>query len=114
MTEQGLADVRGMCPRDRAPVIIEKCAHPDYRDILMEYYERSLHECLKRGAGHEPHMLRNAFKMHEVRRRGAVWDRVLICRAEPAVGWDDEDQELGPVEPAKWTCSIVFLSNRSF
>lgn len=27
-------------------------------------YDRALHECLKKGAGHEPHMLRNAFKMH--------------------------------------------------
>ncbi|KAF9560640.1 acyl-CoA carboxylate CoA-transferase [Agrocybe pediades] len=64
VTEQGLADLRGLSPRERAPVIIQNCAHPDYKDMLMEYYERSLHECLKRGAGHEPHMLRNAFKMH--------------------------------------------------
>ncbi|KAJ3998091.1 acyl-CoA carboxylate CoA-transferase [Lentinula boryana] len=64
VTEQGLADVRGLSPRERAPVIIEKCAHPDYKDLLHEYYDRSLHECLKRGAGHEPHMLRNAFKFH--------------------------------------------------
>ena len=28
VTEQGLADVRGLCPRDRFPLIIEKCAHP--------------------------------------------------------------------------------------
>lgn len=28
VTEQGLADLRGLCPRDRAPLIIEKCAHP--------------------------------------------------------------------------------------
>ncbi|KAJ3980094.1 acyl-CoA carboxylate CoA-transferase [Lentinula detonsa] len=64
VTEQGLADVRGLSPRERAPIIIEKCAHPDYKDLLHEYYDRSLHECLKRGAGHEPHMLRNAFKFH--------------------------------------------------
>lgn len=64
VTEQGLADLRGLAPRERAPLIIQKCAHPDYKDMLMDYYERSLHECLKRGAGHEPHMLRNAFKMH--------------------------------------------------
>lgn len=64
VTEQGLADVRGLSPRERAPIIIKNCAHPDYRDMLLEYYDRSLHECLKRGAGHEPHMLRNAFKMH--------------------------------------------------
>ncbi|KAL0067839.1 acetyl-CoA hydrolase [Marasmius tenuissimus] len=64
VTEQGLADLRGLAPRERAPLIIQKCAHPDYKDILMDYYERSLHECLKRGAGHEPHMLRNALKFH--------------------------------------------------
>ncbi|KIM37155.1 hypothetical protein M413DRAFT_448664 [Hebeloma cylindrosporum] len=64
VTEQGLADLRGLSPRERAPLIIEKCAHPDYKAMLMEYYERSLFECLKRGAGHEPHMLRNAFKFH--------------------------------------------------
>ncbi|KAJ2912843.1 hypothetical protein MD484_g7564, partial [Candolleomyces efflorescens] len=64
VTEQGLADLRGLSPRERAPTIIRNCAHPDYRDMLMDYYERSLDECLRRGAGHEPHMLRNAFKFH--------------------------------------------------
>lgn len=64
VTEQGLADVRGLAPRDRAPLIIEKCAHPKYKDLLMDYYRMSLDECLKAGRGHEPHMLRNAFKMH--------------------------------------------------
>ncbi|KAJ7154191.1 hypothetical protein C8R46DRAFT_1118968 [Mycena filopes] len=64
VTEQGLADVRGLSPRERAPIIIQKCAHPDYRDMLMDYYEISLKECLAAGRGHEPHMLRNAFKFH--------------------------------------------------
>ncbi|KAI3604353.1 acetyl-hydrolase [Moniliophthora roreri] len=64
VTEQGLADLRGLSPRERAPIIIKQCAHPDYRDMLLEYYDRALHECMKRGAGHEPHMLRNAFKLH--------------------------------------------------
>lgn len=36
VTEQGLADLRGLSPRQRAPLIIEKCAHPDYRDQLMD------------------------------------------------------------------------------
>lgn len=36
VTEQGLADVRGLSPRQRALVIIEKCSHPDYRDQLKE------------------------------------------------------------------------------
>ncbi|KAJ6526251.1 hypothetical protein DFH09DRAFT_1285948 [Mycena vulgaris] len=64
VTEQGLADLRGLSPRERAPIIIKKCAHPDYRDLLLDYYERSLFECLAAGRGHEPHMLRNAFKFH--------------------------------------------------
>jgi len=64
VTEQGLADLRGLSPRQRAPVIIKNCAHPAYKDLLMEYYERALHDCLKRGAGHEPQMLDKAFRMH--------------------------------------------------
>lgn len=36
VTEQGLADVRGLSPRQRAKVIIDKCAHPDYKDLLHE------------------------------------------------------------------------------
>ncbi|CDZ97245.1 acetyl-hydrolase [Phaffia rhodozyma] len=64
VTEQGLADLRGLSPRERAPLIINKCAHPDYRDQLHDYYDRALHECLAKGMAHQPHMLRNAFKMH--------------------------------------------------
>ncbi|KIK53723.1 hypothetical protein GYMLUDRAFT_49255 [Collybiopsis luxurians FD-317 M1] len=58
VTEQGLADIRGLSPRERAKVIIKKCAHPDYQDLLREYYDRALHECMKREGGHEPHILR--------------------------------------------------------
>lgn len=36
VTEQGLADVRGLSPRQRAKVIIDNCAHPDYKDLLHE------------------------------------------------------------------------------
>ncbi|MCE1226860.1 MAG: acetyl-CoA hydrolase [Geobacteraceae bacterium] len=65
VTEQGLADLRGLCPRERAREIISKCAHPDYRPILTEYYERAEKECFARGVGHEPHMLFKVFKMQE-------------------------------------------------
>ncbi|MBV5339241.1 MAG: acetyl-CoA hydrolase [Deltaproteobacteria bacterium] len=65
VTEQGLADLRGLCPRERAREIINKCAHPDYRPILTEYYERAEKDCFARGVGHEPHMLFKAFKMQE-------------------------------------------------
>eukprot|EP01027_Heterolobosea_sp_BB2_P023692 GEZU01035648.1.p1 GENE.GEZU01035648.1~~GEZU01035648.1.p1 ORF type:complete len:573 (+),score=165.24 GEZU01035648.1:125-1720(+) len=65
VTEQGLADLRGLAPRERAKVIIDKCAHPDYRPILHEYYDYSLKKCLEKGAAHEPHTLSKAFKMYQ-------------------------------------------------
>ncbi|KAL1960978.1 hypothetical protein VTO42DRAFT_4866 [Malbranchea cinnamomea] len=65
VTEQGFADVRGLSPRERARVIIERCAHPDYKPILKDYFERAEYECLKKGMGHEPHLLFQAFKMHQ-------------------------------------------------
>ena len=42
ITEQGIADLRGLAPRPRALEIINKCAHPDYRDELLDYYNRAL------------------------------------------------------------------------
>ncbi|KAL7273178.1 acetyl-CoA hydrolase [Rhizina undulata] len=65
VTEQGLADVRGLSPRERARVIIEKCAHPDYKPILLDYFETAERICLRKGWGHQPHMLGSVFKMHE-------------------------------------------------
>ncbi|MFA6607795.1 MAG: acetyl-CoA hydrolase/transferase family protein [Sphingomonas sp.] len=41
VTEQGLADLRGLSPKQRAALIIEKCAHPDYRPMLADYYARA-------------------------------------------------------------------------
>ncbi|MET3528094.1 acetyl-CoA hydrolase/transferase family protein [Phenylobacterium koreense] len=41
VTEQGLADLRGLSPKQRAEVIIENCAHPDYRPALRDYYRRA-------------------------------------------------------------------------
>ncbi|KAK4972949.1 acetyl-CoA hydrolase [Elasticomyces elasticus] len=65
VTEQGFADVRGMSPRERAREIIKKCAHPDYRPILQDYFDKAEFECLRKGWGHEPHLLWNAFDMHK-------------------------------------------------
>ncbi|KAI5464905.1 hypothetical protein BGZ63DRAFT_401810 [Mariannaea sp. PMI_226] len=65
VTEQGLADLRGLAPRERARVIINKCAHPKYQPILTHYYEKAEYECLKKGAGHEPHLLWNSFDLHK-------------------------------------------------
>jgi succinyl-CoA:acetate CoA-transferase len=41
VTEQGLADLRGLSPKQRARVIIENCSHPDYRPHLQDYYRRA-------------------------------------------------------------------------
>lgn len=57
VTEQGLADLRGLGPREKTKTIIEKCAHPDYKDYLYKYLEGST-------TGHISHNLKDAFKMH--------------------------------------------------
>ncbi|CCH61410.1 hypothetical protein TBLA_0E03560 [Henningerozyma blattae CBS 6284] len=64
VTDQGLADLRGLDPRERANEIISKCAHPDYKDLLFDYLHRAEHYAKKMGTLHEPHMLQNALKFH--------------------------------------------------
>lgn len=58
ITEQGVADVRGLSPVKRAKLIIEKCAHPDFKDQLYEYLRMA-----QRKSGHMPVDLRHAFDM---------------------------------------------------
>jgi acyl-CoA hydrolase len=57
VTEQGLADLRGLSPEARARRIIDSCAHPAYRDYLHHYIDAS-------PRGHIRHDLRRAFEMH--------------------------------------------------
>ena len=61
VTEQGLADLRGLSPKQRARQIIEKCAHPDFRPGLREYFRRALQ--LSPGK-QTPHLLEEAFSWH--------------------------------------------------
>lgn len=58
ITEQGIADIRGLPPVKRAELIIQKCAHPEYRDQLQEYLDIA-----KMGGGHMPVDLAHAFDM---------------------------------------------------
>lgn len=58
VTEQGLADLRGLGPMQRAKAIIENCAHPLYRDYLNRYIERSR-------VGHIRHDLASCFELHQ-------------------------------------------------
>ncbi len=58
ITEQGIADLRGKGPKERAQTIIDNCAHPDYREILRDYLK------LTDGKAQTPHAIKQAFAMH--------------------------------------------------
>lgn len=58
VTEQGVADLRGKSPKQRAQCIIENCAHPDYKQLLWDYLK------IAKG-GHTKHYLPAAFAMHD-------------------------------------------------
>ena len=60
VTEEGVADLRGLDPRERAEAIIENCTHPSYRDALRDYYRRAA----KQTGGHIPVLLDEAFSWH--------------------------------------------------
>ena len=61
VTEQGIADLRGLPPRRRAQQIIDHCAHPDYRPALQDYLDRAT----ATGSGkHTPHLLDEALSWH--------------------------------------------------
>lgn len=61
ITEQGLADLRGLAPRQRARVVINNCAHPAYRPQLLDYVERA-EAAMKH---HTPHLLGEALSFHQ-------------------------------------------------
>jgi succinyl-CoA:acetate CoA-transferase len=61
VTEQGVADLRGLAPRERAEKIIQTCAHPDFRPLLQDYFRRAARE----GGGHEPHLLEESLSFHQ-------------------------------------------------
>lgn len=62
VTEQGVADLRWKTPRERAELLIENCAHPDYRPLLREYFEHA--QKVSRGQ-HTPHDLTQALSWHQ-------------------------------------------------
>jgi succinyl-CoA:acetate CoA-transferase len=61
VTEQGLADLRGLSPRQRAKLVIEKCAGPEYKPLLLDYLARA--EQLSYGK-HTPHLLTESLDWH--------------------------------------------------
>ncbi|MDJ0389424.1 succinate CoA transferase [Roseomonas sp. E05] len=59
VTEQGLADLRGLAPRERAEVIIANCMHPAFRPLARDYFRAAC-----RRGGHAPHLLEEALSWH--------------------------------------------------
>ncbi len=57
-TEYGVADLRAKSPLQKARTIIEKCVHPDYKQLLWDYLKISEGKC------HTPISLSKAFAMH--------------------------------------------------
>ncbi|MDX6766369.1 MAG: acetyl-CoA hydrolase/transferase family protein [Candidatus Methylacidiphilales bacterium] len=73
VTEQGVADLRGKNPHERASLIVDCCAHPDFREELHGYFDRVKN-------GHTPATLGGAFAMHQQfldtgNMRGVDWSR---------------------------------------
>ncbi|MFJ7183594.1 succinate CoA transferase [Lysinibacillus xylanilyticus] len=61
VTEFGVADLRGLAPKERVPLLINNCAHPDYRQQLWAYYNAAVE---KTGNHHTPHLLEEALSWH--------------------------------------------------
>jgi succinyl-CoA:acetate CoA-transferase len=59
VTEQGLADLRGLDPTEKAETIIRQCAHPDFKGVLSAYLARA-----KKEPGHIPVALEDAHAFH--------------------------------------------------
>ncbi|MEY4300411.1 MAG: hypothetical protein RIR25_1647, partial [Verrucomicrobiota bacterium] len=57
VTENGVADLRGRSPHERAQLIIENCAHPDYQPLLQAYLELG-------GNAHTPQSFDCAYALH--------------------------------------------------
>lgn len=58
VTEQGVADLRGKSPLQKAQTIIENCVHPDYKELLWDYVKMQSGKC------HTPMTLTKALQMH--------------------------------------------------
>ena len=62
VTEQGLADLRGLDPIERARLIIKNCAHPDYKEALTDYLELAI---VATHGAHTPHLMSQALSWHQ-------------------------------------------------
>ncbi|MDR0893315.1 MAG: acetyl-CoA hydrolase/transferase family protein [Mediterranea sp.] len=58
ITEQGVADLRGKSPKQRAEAIIENCVHPEYKQLLWDYVK------LAGDRNQTPQLIPGALGMH--------------------------------------------------
>ena len=58
VTENGVADLRCKTPHERARLIVDNCAHPDFREELHGYFDSVTN-------GQTPATLSSAFAMHK-------------------------------------------------
>lgn len=81
VTEHGLADLRGLAPRERAVEVIEKCVAPIYRPALRDYFS----EACQRG-GHTPHCLEQALAWHIAMEKEGNMRRFQYMEKAQAIG----------------------------
>jgi len=75
VTEKGLADLRGLAPRERAKVIIEHCAHADYKEALKDYSAAA-----RRRGGQTPHVIEEALQWHaNLQKYGSMQQPILLA-----------------------------------
>lgn len=61
VSERGVADLRGLTPKEKAPIIIDQIANPKYQPMLLDYFHRACEAC---GNSQTPHILEEAFDFH--------------------------------------------------
>jgi succinyl-CoA:acetate CoA-transferase len=60
VTEQGIADLRGLTPREKAREILAHVVHPEYREQLADYVNKAT----TTNKGQTPHLLSEALAWH--------------------------------------------------
>ena len=62
VSERGVADLRCLSPKERAPIIIKNIANPIYQPMLTDYFERA---CVACKYSQTPHILTEAFDCYD-------------------------------------------------
>ena len=64
VSERGVADLRGLSPKERAVEIIDKIANPKYQPLLKDYFDRACAASKVAKTMDCPHLLDEAFSFH--------------------------------------------------